>query len=437
MEAARIQLQEGEGRVSTSPVGRFARMTGVMARTGSALAVDRVRRMVGANGDASSAARRLTAQQLASSLGEMKGLAMKIGQMMSYVDRSVPPEYRKVLALLQTQSQPTPPARVRSILAEELAQPPAEVFSDFSDVPIACASIGQVHRARLRDGDVDVAVKVQHPEVEAAIRADLKSASVIGRMKALALPGQDIAGLGRELEERFLEECDYRLEAERQAWFGDVFRADDVILVPEVHGRWCTKRVLVTTFQGGTGFDAFVATAPSQAQRDRYGDALFRFYLGTLYEKGVFNADPHPGNYLVADDGSLVMLDYGCVRRFEPEWLEHLKALLRAVLGEAGDAELRAACEAVGIVHPKRFDAGRIREFLRYLYAPALHQGPFRITHEYASQAIARIGNPRNARDMRMPRELLFLTRVNIGLMSIFAELGAELDWRARTLELL
>lgn len=437
IEEAEAALKTGEAKFSTSSLGRFAKLSGLMARTGSAAAGDKLRRLLGADGDVTSLLRSEAAHRLAAGLGEMKGLAMKIGQMMSYVDPSLPPEYRRILALLQTQSQPTPAPEVRNIVETELASPLERVFSDFEEAPIACASIGQVHRARLRDG-TDVAVKVQHPEIEAAIRADLKSASIVGKMKALALPGQDIAGLGRELEARFLEECDYRLEAERQGWFADAFRGDDVIVVPEVHRDLSTRRVLVSTFEPGLRFENFLARNPPDDLRDRFGEALFRFYLGTLYERGVFHADPHPGNYLFREDGRLVMLDYGCVRRFEPDWLARMKGLLAAVMRDADGETIHEACVKLGIVHPtKRYDRREVREFLDYMYAPGLREGRHRITPAYAAEAIKRIGNPKNARSMRLPGEMLFLTRVNIGLMSIFADLGAAIDWRGLTLDLL
>lgn len=436
-QALADMLGTDDAKVSTSSLGRLVRLGTLMARTGSAVAGDRLRRLAGTEEELASLLRAKAAGRLASGLGEMKGLAMKVGQMMSYADHSLPPEYRKLLALLQTQSQPTPIDQVRALLEAELQMAVDDAFAELDPAPIACASIGQVHRGRLHDG-TRVAVKVQHPGVEQAIRADLKSAAVVGRLKGLVLTQQDMKGMMREIEARFLEECDYLLEAERQQRFAGLFAEDPEIVVPEVHGALCRKRVLVTTFYEGASFQQFLAADPPQPERDRIGDALYRFYLATLYRHALFHADPHPGNYLFTRDGRLVMLDYGCVKEFSRELLERLRKLMVAVVVDDDEQAIHRALVDLGIVtEQRRYDRHHARTVFRYLYAPAFIEGKHRITHEYASRALTELANTRNAFQLTMPADLLFLNRVNFGLMSIFAELGAELDWRAKTLEIL
>jgi predicted unusual protein kinase regulating ubiquinone biosynthesis (AarF/ABC1/UbiB family) len=360
----------------------------------------------------------------------MKGLAMKMGQMLSYIDHSVPPEARHLLALLQTQSPPTPMARVREVLEAELG---GARFADFDETPIAVASIGQVHRARLPGGE-EVAVKVQHPEIEAAIRADLDNIGLVGRFKALALPNTDAAGMVAEIRRRLDEECDYRREARLQQRFRELLAGHPTLRVPRVFAEWSSKRVLTTELARGRSFAAMLAANPPQAERDRIGDALFDFYVATLYRHRLFNADPHPGNYLFADDGSVVMLDYGCVLEMEPAFVGKLVALLRAVVDDDGDA-MHVAMLALGVVRPGvRYDRDDARRLLRYLYAPILREGPARITADYTSQTMRQFLTNKNLMKLTMPGEMLFLNRVNFGLLSIMVDLGCAIDWRARTL---
>jgi predicted unusual protein kinase regulating ubiquinone biosynthesis (AarF/ABC1/UbiB family) len=293
--------------VPTSALGRLRRTAGAALRAG----VGALRSRHGEN-DASglSALDPEDVARLVLSLGELKGIAMKVGQMLSYIDTTMPSETRRLLAVLQVRSQPTAFNEIESTLRADLPADRAEpLLATLEREPVATASIGQVHRARLPDG-TRVAVKVRHPGIEQAIRADFRSAGVGKRFAGMLAPGADITEIVAEAEARFLEECNYALEATRQQRFAELYASHPVLAVPSVHPAWSAARVLTTTWWSGVGFEAFLSRDPSAAERDRIGRALYDFYVGTLYAHAIFNADPHPGNLLFPGDGRVVVLDY-------------------------------------------------------------------------------------------------------------------------------
>jgi predicted unusual protein kinase regulating ubiquinone biosynthesis (AarF/ABC1/UbiB family) len=295
--------------------------------------------------------------------------------------------------------------------------------------PKSIASIGQVHRAKLPDG-TEVAVKVQHPDMDAAIRSDFRAASMGTGMAGLVLPG--IGATARdfvaELEARLLEECDYRLEAERQRLFGSIFAGHPTLLVPAVHDEWCGPRVLTTTWQMGRDFEALCATA-NQEERNRVGAALFDFYVGTLYRRGLFHADPHPGNYEFCPDGRVVIFDYGCVRVFEPQMVRFFAELADAVRADSRTLTV-SALRGLG-AEPSADDAAyaHLRQLLRSFFAPMLQSGAHpidgRIVVDFKQLTRDKLAIAR----LRLPGRLVFLFRIRFGLYAVLSRLKAVCDW--------
>lgn len=395
----------GASRLPTSALGRASRTAGAALKVG-------LGRLTG-KGDAE------VFEQLAVQLGELKGTAMKAGQILSYLDTGLPEEAKRLLAVLQVSSQPTP--------FDEIAKavPPA-LLATMERQPVAAASIGQVHRAVLPDG-TRVAVKVRHPGIEQAIAADFRSAAAASTLPGLLLPG--VTEVMTEARDTFLAECDYVAERTWQERFAALYAGHATITIPAVHAAWCSDRVLVTTWREGLPFEAFCASA-SQAARDRAGAALYEFYVGSVYRHGLFNGDPHPGNLSFGDDGSLTVFDFGCVKAFEPALVRALAALSRAVRADEPTAIRRALLD-LGAAEPDAKSFAVTRQLLRGFFGPVLSPGPHVVESGLSLDAREIMKDKLAIARMRLPAKLLFLFRIRFGLHSELARLKAVADWAA------
>ena len=272
-----------------------------------------------------------TAEDVAKHLGEMKGVLMKAGQLVSFIFETLPEEAQAALATLQADAAPMSPSLAAGVVKSELGAPPEQVFLDWIDLPVAAASIGQVHRAVTHDG-VDVAVKVQYPGVDAAIESDLDAAEVMYAMfSAMMLKGLDAKSLVDELRQRMREELDYELEAENVREFGRIFAGHPWVRVPRLIPELSTRRVLTTEWVDGKSFEEFRRTA-SPATKQRAGEVIWRFAQHAVLRHGAFNGDPHPGNYKFHHDGSVTFLDFGLVKRWSPGEWEILAPTLDAIV---------------------------------------------------------------------------------------------------------
>jgi predicted unusual protein kinase regulating ubiquinone biosynthesis (AarF/ABC1/UbiB family) len=294
--------------------------------------------------------------------------------------------------------------------------------------PAAAASIGQVHRARLPDG-TPVAVKVQYPEIEKAIASDFRAASVAKQFVALVAPGATVDAVVREARHALMDECDYEREALYQERFAYIYRDHPTLAVPAVHRIYCSRRVLTTTWVEGRRFDDFVAATPPRSDRDRFGEALFEFYIGTLFRHGLYNWDPHPGNYIFRGDGRLAMLDYGSTREFDRTLVHKLAALTRAVHVDTR-AALHSALVELGLVpNDNTYDFDSARSLVRSLYGPMLRDETVSIEPGEAMPFRTLLENKRELLKLQLPGELLFIFRIRFGLMSVLARLGARANW--------
>lgn len=419
-EALRGESKKGPGR----GVGRVARL--LRGGTGLAASVYGATRR---GAEASLSERDLRRiEAMVTRVGELKGLPMKMGQIMSYLELELPEDARRLMGLLQTQAPATPWERVERIVREDLGERAEPLLRDLDRSPVSVASIGQVHRARLPDG-ADVAVKVRHPDIEDAIRADFRTASV-GSAVAGLVPGmgQTVREFVGELEARLLEECDYELEADRQEEFAAIYAGHPVVTVPQVHRAFSGHRVLTTSWQPGEELEAFRLRA-SQAERDAAGAALFDFYVGTLYRNGLFHADPHPGNYHFRGDGRVVVFDYGCVRRFEPEVARAFVALAEAVRAD-DRARIAAALRRLGAA-PSDDDAAwtQLRRLLRSFFGPMLHEGPRPVDGRIVIDMATAMRDKLAVGRLRLPGRLAFLFRIRFGLFAVLSRLGSVCDW--------
>lgn len=369
------------------------------------------------------------AEEMVETLSEMKGLAMKLGQMLSYLDDLLPPEAQRVLTKLQRDAEPVPYEAVRALFIEELGEPPEERFARFDEEPIAAASIGQVHRAQLADGR-EVAVKIQYPGIAEAMESDLKNAKMFGLFQRVFFFRTNTKAIMAELEERLLDECDYRKEADYQEHFHKLFAQHPVIVVPEVHREHSSRRVLTTTFFEGQTFYEWLEHNPSEDRRRSVMETFYRFYLGTLYLHGLFNCDPHPGNYLFLDDDRIVFLDYGCVREFPEErrwvWVEMCK-----VVAADDRPRIQALARQVGFIPEsvEEYDEEAFLKLARYIYAPYLEDSPYDFRAHPPQQTFREMFlENANLFKMDMPADAVFLNRITFGLVSLMTELGSAIN---------
>ena len=415
--------------IATSALGRLRRTASAGARMGFGVIAGRLR-----GGELNLGS--LSPEALASlveSLGELKGLAMKAGQILSYVDGSLSPEARNLLSVLQVNAQPADFSVIDQVVREDLGSRSNVLLEHMQREPVSTASIGQVHRARLTDG-TELAVKVRQPGIDVAIRADFKTAALGKLLSQIIIPGANVAELMQEAEARFLEECDYALEAERQARFAAMYAGHASIAIPQVHFDWCGPRVLSSTWHTGLGFEAFLALPLDAAARERAARSLYEFYVGTLYRQRIFNADPHPGNLLFAHDGRVTVLDHGCAREFEAETVAALIRLSRAVRRDNAE-HIQAALGDLGMPEPqKHFDV--TRSLLRGFYRPLLTAGAHPVAADRGAQLAEAVALKGTLLRLRLPGKLAFLFRIRFGLHAVLARIGAVLDWAALEEEL-
>jgi transcriptional regulator with XRE-family HTH domain len=424
-------------RLPVSRIYRSAKLTrtaaGVAARATllslGRMFVDRDRARV-----LSASAHAAIAVRIADTLGEMKGLAMKIGQSAGYLDFALPDEARAALTSLCVRSRPMAPSAVTDVFLRELGATPRRLFAEWSPQPFAAASIGQVHRARLRSGEL-VAVKVQYPRIVDAIDADLRNTLLAEQASALIFRGVEPGVFSTELRERFLEECDYRQEAANQQELRRLWSGRDGICIPRVFEEMTTTRILVTELATGDDFETFAAGA-SQAQKDRAGDLMYRFAYESIFRHGLFNADPNPGNYLF-HEGGVTFLDFGCVKRFPAEHLTRWRAVIRAILERDFSRAAELWIESGYIPDPETFDFAFHHRLSLHLHQPWLVQGPFTFTREFIERTW-RMAWPENRNRFRLttPKHWVFTYRLNWGLYAVLAKLGARGNWRAPIVDL-
>jgi predicted unusual protein kinase regulating ubiquinone biosynthesis (AarF/ABC1/UbiB family) len=379
-----------------------------------------------------------TAKQIVAVLGAMKGAAMKLGQVMSFLDVGLVPEehreeFQRELAKLRDAAPTVSFKQMRRVVEEDLEEPIEEVFASFDEEPIAAASIGQVYRATLARDGREVAVKVQYPGVAAAVRADMQNLDMIMRLLKRMTPGLDVKAVTEEIRERISEELDYELEAQNQRSLARIFDGHPFIVVPDVLSSLSRERVLVSEFVRGTGFEALQRR--SQAERDRVGEIIFRFFLGCLYRHRQFSGDPHPGNFLVLDDDRVAFLDFGLFKRLPSEPVELELAAQRAVIEDDAQALHALLAESRFLPEPERVDPEHLLAFVNdaiWWYTTA--DETVALTPEIATQVMIESSDPRSShfREMRhqdMRAEHLFGRRMEMLTLAVLSQLRARANW--------
>ena len=364
-------------------------------------------------------------EQLARELEQLGPTFIKLGQVLSTRADLLPPAYLEALARLQDEIEPFPFADVQRIVEEELGARLSKAFSVFEETPLAAASLGQVHRAALRDGRI-VAVKVQRPGVAETVTKDLEAIDEIaGLLDARTDAGRryDLTGMVDEFRTAITLELDYVREAENLRLIGKNLAEFEAIVVPQPVDGYTSKRVLTMDYVSGTKVTAISPVAKLDIQRDVLATTLVQAYLKQIVLDGVFHADPHPGNVLVTDEGLLALIDLGMIGRISPQMQERLLKLLLAVSEGRGEDAAEVAI-TLGEKLPEFNDAG-FRRDISTLVGRVGHQniGQFQIGRVFLdlSQLI-------NANAMRAPAELTMLGKTLLNLDEVARALDPQLN---------
>ncbi|MGH2852649.1 MAG: ABC1 kinase family protein [Solirubrobacteraceae bacterium] len=378
-----------------------------------------------------------TAKQIVAVLGTMKGAAMKLGQVMSFLDvglveEQYREEFQRELAKLRDAAPTVSFKQMRRVIEDDLEEPITAVFESFAEEPLAAASIGQVYRARLRGDGREVAVKVQYPGVAAAVRADLQNLDMIMRLLKRMTPQLDVRAVAREIKERIGEELDYELEAQNQRSLARIFRGHPFIKIPDVVTELSRERVLVSELVEGVGFEELKGYP--QAERDRIGEIVFRFFLGCLYRHRQFSGDPHPGNFMLMGDGRVAFLDFGLFKRLDAAPVELELAAQRAVVERDAEALHTLLAESGFLPYPERVDPEDLLAFIADAIGWYTTDTTVALTPEIATEVMIESSDPRSShfRHMRhqdMRAEHLFGRRMEMLTLAVLSQLRARANW--------
>jgi predicted unusual protein kinase regulating ubiquinone biosynthesis (AarF/ABC1/UbiB family) len=435
-------------RMPGGRIGRVAPLVGMAGRTAGDAVVASLRNRRRSELDAQRARVEFhtrTAGHWAQRLGRSRGVLMKAGQIVSVVlpEAGVDAPYRGIyqaaFAKLQDDAPPMPASVVTRTLTEELGRPPGEVFAQFDPRPIAAASIGQVHAATLPDGR-RVAVKVQYPGVEQAIRADLANTELLATFLRLLLSvapnmtRMDVRAMASEISDRIGEEIDYRVEAANQREFTQGYQGHPFIRIPEVYDELSTRRVLTMQYVDGLRYTK--AVRAEQQLRDRWAEAIYRFVLDSLYRLGIGNTDLHPGNFLFHPDGGVSFLDFGSVKRLATTSLATVVGFLDRTVDQDADELHRWALQSGWLHSPNAASPEQLLGWWSEAYRYLLPPQPLTMTPQYAATVLRERSSPtgphnRVLRALDMPADYILAGRMDVGMIAALGGLGATADWDA------
>ena len=371
------------------------------------------------------------ADNLVKTMGEMKGAAMKLGQMLSVAPDAIPREFSEKIKSLQAASVPMPFEMVSMEIEKALGLPLLEIFRYFDPDPIGAASIGQVHEARLFDGR-KVAVKIQYPGILDSLDADLKNLASMASLTLAFAEKKVVDAFLDEIRQGILDEADYELEAANLKKFGSILSEHPEVIVPKVVDEFSTTNVLTMEYLEGTKLDEAVDDLPTQEEKDRVGFVFSEIYVWMFHEKFILHADPHPGNFLLTPEGKIGILDFGCMREYSPEfcdgWLDvlvakwqHRKDDLPEVFDRLGYVGMRGSTGA---------SAKQLNEVAEITLAPFLYDRRFNWGEWHPQQEINNFfrGNL-NVFRYASPPQAVFYFRVALGVWGFLQRSHIKGNW--------
>jgi len=367
---------------------------------------------------------------LKSALGGLKGPLMKVAQILATIPDALPREYAEELAQLQSNAPPMGWPFVRRRMSSELGPNWASRFKEFPQVATAAASLGQVHKAVLPDGRV-VAAKLQYADMAAAVEADLQQLKIIFQIYARYDPAIRTDEIFSEISDRLREELDYEREGKHLDYYRLMLADQDGVHVPERIAELSTKRLLTMSWLDGAPLMS--AKDAPQEERDRIARNMFHAWYAPFYGYATIHGDPHMGNYSLRPDGSLNLLDFGCVRIFRPGFVGGVIDLYRAL--DTGDHELAVhAYQSWGFTDLRKDTIDVLNQWAAFLYKPLMRDQVQAIaeTHNGAEgrKVVEQVhAELRKIGGVTPPREFVFMDRAAIGLGSVFTHLKAELNW--------
>jgi predicted unusual protein kinase regulating ubiquinone biosynthesis (AarF/ABC1/UbiB family) len=425
--------------ISKSRIGRAARVGKALGGQGLKIAgTGATNALRGREGSKAALEKRHvdSAEQMVKTLGSLKGAAVKVAQMASIVDVDLLPEeyreiYQRELGTLRQHAPAMSWKKVKTVLDDQWDRPIGKIFSEFDEQATAAASIGQVHRATLKDGR-DVAVKIQYPDIADALRADVENAALFLRLGKLVAPGLDSKSVAKELKERVLEELDYELEAQNQRRFARAYRGHPFICVPEVVTELSRERVMVSEWVDGMEFDDVQALG--QTRRDRFGEIIYRFSFGSIYHLHQLNADTHPGNYVWMPDGRVAFLDFGMTKRLTEKQIKLQVAAVTAVLNDDPETFGRAMEDLGFIRDRKNFNVELLMDHVRLVGGWYLSDKKQKISRRYVAKALSALSDPRSeyfelVRTAQLPADELAGRRMETGMLAVLGRLEASANW--------
>ena len=372
------------------------------------------------------------AADLTSALGGLKGPLMKVAQILSTIPDALPRDYADALAGLQADAPPMGWLFVKRRMRTELGAGWQDKFADFGKEAAAAASLGQVHKATLPDGR-DVACKLQYPDMSATVEADLKqlrAAFAIYRRYDSAIDADNIQ---LELAARLREELDYEREARQMALYRHMLRDEAHVHVPEPVPDLTTRRLLTMTWLQGGKLQSFVDGNPGEAERNQVALNMFRAWYVPFYKYGVIHGDPHLGNYSLRDDLSVNLLDFGCIRVFQPTFVEAVISLYQALRDNDRDKAI-AAYESWGFTNLSNELIDVLNVWAGFVYGPLLDDRERKMEESnsvaYGAEVAGKVhAELRRLGGVKPPREFVLVDRAAVGLGSVFLRLDAKVNW--------